>query len=97
MKVIMLNPNDNVATAIVDIPAGSLVEVKVGNQVKRVRAKHDIQRGHKLAVTKMKSGTSVIKYGEVIGVTTEVIEAGEHVHVHNVLSNRGRGDLVRKR
>jgi len=97
MKAIMLNPNDNVATAIVDIPAGSLLEVQVDGRVRTVRTVQDIPRGHKLALTVLRKGESVIKYGEVIGVTMNVIDEGEHVHVHNVASRRGRGDLVRKR
>ncbi|VFS54652.1 Uncharacterised protein [Leminorella grimontii] len=34
----------------------------------------------------------VYKYGESIGRATQAIELGEHVHVHNVESERGRGD-----
>ncbi len=32
------------------------------------------------------------KYGQVIGRATKDIEAGGHVHVHNLESTRGRGD-----
>jgi altronate dehydratase small subunit len=34
----------------------------------------------------------VIKYGETIGLATSDISPGEHVHVHNVEGQRGRGD-----
>jgi altronate dehydratase small subunit len=44
----------------------------------------------------MKKGDDVIKYGEVVGRTTATINIGDHVHVHNVESLRGRGDLVKK-
>jgi hypothetical protein len=33
-------------------------------------------------------GESVRKYGEVIGVATVAIQAGTHVHVHNLKSQR---------
>jgi len=96
MKAIVLDPKDNVATAIVDIPIGSLVKVRVGDQIRGVKLKQDIKRGHKFALIRMKKEEHVIKYGEVIGVATNTIDEGEYVHVHNVISQRGRGDLVRK-
>jgi hypothetical protein len=37
----------------------------------------------------------VVKYGQRIGVAGADIAAGAHVHVHNVVSERGRGDLGR--
>jgi altronate dehydratase small subunit len=42
----------------------------------------------------MPPGVEVIKYGKVIGETTAEIQTGEHVHVHNVDSKRGRGDKL---
>lgn len=35
----------------------------------------------------------VIKYGEIIGKASVEIRKGQHVHVHNLESLRGRGDL----
>ena len=35
-----------------------------------------------------------MKYGKSIGNATEDISAGAWVHVHNVESNYGRGDLA---
>ncbi len=40
-------------------------------------------------------GEEVRKYGEVIGLANAPISPGDHVHVHNVESQRGRGDLHR--
>ena len=39
------------------------------------------------------SGENIIKYGEIIGKASKPIKTGEHVHVHNIESTRGRGDL----
>jgi len=47
-----------------------------------------IPLGHKFALTKIPSGGSVIKYGEIIGQATQPIQAGDHVHLHNVQSLR---------
>ena len=89
-KVLVLDPRDNVAVAISDIRAGEEVEVDLGGRILRIVAKSDIRFGHKIALKPIKRGEPVIKYGEVIGVATEDIEPGDHVHVHNVASLRAR-------
>jgi hypothetical protein len=38
-----------------------------------------------------------VKYGSAIGTATSAIQAGAHVHTHNVSSSRGRGDLAAHR
>ena len=43
--------------------------------------------GHKYALKDIKKGENVIKYGNPIGHATEDINAGEHVHSHNVKTN----------
>lgn len=43
--------------------------------------------GHKIALSDIKKGENVIKYGYPIGHATEDIAAGEHVHTHNVKTN----------
>ena len=40
-----------------------------------------------------KKGEPIIKYGEEIGVATADIDTGAYVHVHNLDSQRARGDL----
>ncbi|MDP1993088.1 MAG: SAF domain-containing protein [Syntrophales bacterium] len=40
----------------------------------------------------MKKGDLIVKYGEPIGIATQDIRIGQHVHVHNLESARGRGD-----
>ena len=37
-------------------------------------------------------GCVIVKDGEVIGRATKNISVGQHVHVHNLESCRGRGD-----
>jgi altronate hydrolase len=50
-----------------------------------------VPRGHKVAVRDVAAGTPVRKYGQVIGVATAPIAAGDHVHTHNL----GMSDLAR--
>ena len=40
-------------------------------------------------------GDEIVKYGQVIGHASKAIAVGEHVHVHNVESARGRGDRTK--
>lgn len=44
----------------------------------------NIENGHKYAICDIKKGQAVIKYGNTIGIATEGIKAGAHVHTHNL-------------
>ena len=48
-----------------------------------------LSTGHKSALCDIKKGEDVIKYGYTIGVATEDISAGEHVHSHNMKTKLG--------
>lgn len=81
---------DNVGVAVVDIVfgeklTGSCLE---DGAKKTVEAKDSIPLGHKVALSAFKKGDNVTKYGVIIGHATQAITAGQHVHVHNVKSNR---------
>ncbi len=52
----------------------------------------NIENGHKFALSDIRKGESVIKYGFPIGVATEDIKKGDHVHTHNVKT--GLGELL---
>ena len=93
-RVLVLHPSDNVATALVDLDAGQTVTADRESGTVTVRAREPIAFGHKLALAPLAAGAPVYKYGEVIGVAAADIPAGAHVHVHNVESQRGRGDLA---
>lgn len=47
----------------------------------------NLSDGHKYALTDIKAGENVIKYGNPIGHATVDIKKGEHVHSHNVKTN----------
>jgi len=91
---IVIKRQDNVATAIRDIAEGKTVTVGVEDEALALRVSQPIPFGHKLALRNIQSGEDILKYGTVIGRATTDIEAGEHVHVHNVESTRARGDLA---
>jgi len=89
-----IKKEDNVATAIRDIAAGEAAVVGIDDDTLAIPVGQAIVLGHKLAVRLIKKGEDILKYGTVIGRATQDIQPGEHVHVHNVESTRGRGDLA---
>ncbi|MCR4425206.1 MAG: UxaA family hydrolase [Firmicutes bacterium] len=93
-NAIRLHPADNVATALADIQAGELAEVLDKTAAcSSLPALDPIPFGHKLAVALIRRGEHILKYGESIGIATQDIRPGNHVHIHNLDSTRGRGDL----
>ena len=50
--------------------------------------------GHKLALVDLKVGQDVIEYGLRVGVTTENVARGSHVHVHNMRSARWQNSVA---
>jgi altronate dehydratase small subunit len=92
-QTVMMKPQDKVAVALTDIPAGTQLLVTCQDKQFQVKLVHDIEFGHKFAVVDMSAGEDILKYGEVIGAAVTDIRQGEHVHVHNLEGKRGRGDL----
>lgn len=86
--IVRLDQNDNVAVALRPILKGERLEV--GKL--RVTAAQEIPQGHKLALTHIRAGEQVMKYGSGIGTAKADIEAGQWVHVHNVRT--GLGDIL---
>jgi altronate dehydratase small subunit len=89
----VLHASDNVATVIGgDISPGDEVMLRgVGEGSLIVSV--SIPDGHKFALQDISMGGSIFKYGSLIGRATAAVRRGEHVHVHNTESLRGRGDL----
>lgn len=85
-RVIVIHEKDNVAVALEPINAGTIISVEIKSRIEKIRLLTDIPMGHKFALKDMKEGEVVIKYGETIGQTKTEISRGEHVHVHNVIS-----------
>lgn len=83
-RALLLDPVDNVAVAVRDLQAGD--KVLVTDRV--VTTRDAIGVGHKVAIDEILAGSPVRKYAEVIGIATAPIAAGQHVHVHNVVSAR---------
>ncbi|WP_112322060.1 UxaA family hydrolase [Oceanibium sediminis] len=91
--LIIVDSKDNVATAAADIAAGTTWQPDTAGPPVTLTIPCQIPFGHKIALSALAPGDEVVKYGVVIGVATDAIPAGGHVHVHNIASNRIRGDL----
>jgi altronate dehydratase small subunit len=87
-QAIVMNEKDNVATALKPFHKGTKASVEVQGRLQKVMLLSDIPMGHKFALKDMEEGEAVIKYGEPIGQSTAKIIRGEHVHVHNVASQK---------
>lgn len=87
-QYVIMKPQDNVATALVDLSAQTVVTVGDATLV----LSQPIRFGHKFAVRAIAQGEPIIKYGQVIGTAVQDIAPGEHAHTQNIGSNRGRGD-----
>lgn len=95
MKIALkVNDLDNVATIFAEVSAGEevIVKDKRGNE-DIVAVSADIPYGHKIALIDISPKTDIMKYGESLGAASVDIRRGDHVHVHNMESMRGRGDL----
>ncbi|HBV86206.1 UxaA family hydrolase [Desulfosporosinus sp.] len=91
-QAVVINPNDNVATVVDDFPVNTIIHFYIGQSEHSLQLLQDIPLGHKVAIQEIKSGEAILKYAEPIGVATELIRPGQHVHVHNLESQRGRKD-----
>lgn len=87
--ILVIDDTDNVATTLAALPAGTPIALSAREPL---TLREPIEFGHKFALTAIPAGGAVRKYGVVVAYATRAIAAGEHVHVHNVESNRGRGD-----
>lgn len=88
--VIVISDADNVATALEALEAGRVL----AHHSSSLTVREAIPRGHKIALVRIAAGAPIVKYGSSIGLATEEILPGAHVHTHNVASARGRGDLA---
>jgi altronate hydrolase len=71
-----LHPRDNVIVASRELPQGT----SSGGIILR----QAIPSGHKVATAPIGVGEPVRKYNQIIGFATVPIEAGDHVHTHNI-------------
>jgi len=77
---IRISPKDNVAVALQPLEQGQTIQVDELS----ITMKSSVKRGHKFAITEIAKGKDIIKYSMPIGYALKDIEAGEHIHTHNI-------------
>ncbi|HUS53655.1 MAG TPA: UxaA family hydrolase [Thermohalobaculum sp.] len=90
-QLLVHDRRDNVGVVVIEgLTAGTemLCVITHDNSDFKLVAKADIPIGHKVALTALKAGDTVIKYGVDIGRMVGPAEPGGHVHVHNLKTKR---------
>lgn len=80
-----IHPADTVAVALCSMAKGEVTD----GLSPEIAVAMEIPQGHKLALTQIRAGEPVIKYGNPIGLATRDIAPGEHVHTHNLRTGLG--------
>jgi len=76
MDYVRLDRADNVVTATRSLETGA--------QIEDVQTTALVPSGHKVATAPISAGEAVRKYAQLIGYAAQDIQAGDHVHTHNV-------------
>ncbi len=90
---LVLDPADNAATLLSDAGKGDRITLK-GSEGDMI-SDGVIETGHKIALSHIEEGKSIIKYGQNIGVATTDIKAGEWIHLHNMESVYDKSFIMR--
>ncbi|MCR2833168.1 UxaA family hydrolase [Parerythrobacter lacustris] len=76
----LCHADDTVAIALEPLARGQGVSIAG----RRTVLLDDIPKGHKFALIDHRRGEPVLRYGEQIGLTTQAVRTGAHVHSHNL-------------
>jgi (2R)-sulfolactate sulfo-lyase subunit alpha len=90
-QLLVHDKKDNVGVVVVEgLKAGAdmLGVVTADNSSFNLTAQMDVPIGHKVALADIKSGDTILKYGQDVGKAVSDIRKGEHVHVHNMKTKR---------
>jgi (2R)-sulfolactate sulfo-lyase subunit alpha len=88
---VLHDPKDSVAVVVVEgVKAGTTLTGLILDEDRTITLPcvQDIPLGHKVALTDLPVGATVIKYGIDIGKVVQPIAKGQHAHVHNIKTKR---------
>jgi (2R)-sulfolactate sulfo-lyase subunit alpha len=88
---VLHDARDTVAVVVVEgVKAGTAMTgwVMDDDRMIQVNALQDIPIGHKVALSDMATGDTVLKYGIDMGKVVAPIKKGEHAHVQNIKTKR---------
>lgn len=89
---LVLDARDNIGVALAPLLKGQSITIGLEPNLRVIELQEEIPMGHKFSLALIAQGEAIRKYGAVIGRCTADTGAGQHVHLHNVESLRGRGD-----
>jgi (2R)-sulfolactate sulfo-lyase subunit alpha len=90
-QLLVHEKKDTVGVVVVEgLKAGTEMTavITADNSAFKLKSRMDVPIGHKVALTDIKKGDTVWKYGQDIGKAVADIRQGEHVHVHNLKTKR---------
>ncbi|GCE30751.1 galactarate dehydratase [Dictyobacter alpinus] len=79
---VLLHPEDDVAIARVPLNRGLVLRLPAASG--SIEVAQRILSGHKVSLHTIAEGAPVRRYGSIIGFASQAIQAGEHVHSHNL-------------
>jgi altronate dehydratase small subunit len=91
-RAIVIAETDNVANLVGEGRKGEQILVDSEDASQTFQLATDIPPNHKFAITQIRKGQDIIKYGLRIGLATSDIAIGEHVHAHNIDSLRAQSE-----
>ncbi|MEP7276075.1 MAG: SMP-30/gluconolactonase/LRE family protein [Betaproteobacteria bacterium] len=93
LEAARLDLRDDVATALVALPARQSVVMACEGRSREVVTAEPIPAGHKFALRALGAGRRIRKYGEFIGRVTEDVAPGAWVHSHNLVTSAVRAGI----
>ena len=83
MKMIKINPADNVAVAIEPLQAGEIIDI----DGQHITLNNDVPAGHKILLSDLVEGENVIKYGYPIGHLKQSHKKGDWICHEHIKTN----------
>tara|TARA_A100001011_G_scaffold290833_1_gene302349 strand:- start:2520 stop:2807 length:288 start_codon:yes stop_codon:yes gene_type:complete len=89
--LIIHDEKDNVAVVVIESTKKGQdcsAWIMENDKTIKVNSISEIPLGHKIALTDLKEGDTILKYGHDIGKVVKSVKKGDHVHVHNVKTKK---------
>jgi altronate hydrolase len=90
IDIVFLHGSDNVCVAARDLAAGSTISAAG----RTVELTGPVKLGHKVALEGIARGKPVVKYGQIIGFSTEEVAPGTWIHTHNLTAGQFARDYA---
>ena len=89
--LIIHDEKDNVAVVVIETTKKGQdcsAWIMENDKTVKINSIAAIPLGHKIALSDLKEGDTILKYGHDIGKVVKPIKKGDHVHVHNVKTKK---------